>query len=103
MVFCYGTTLRLDLPFFNDDHPSFLCSSLPAHSLPLLGPNCLCFLFLGFFSLKPFLQPLRLSAQLPSGSPRWLEFLRLKDYSAQPHHQAISIFNLTSSGQYSSG
>jgi len=47
MVFCYGTTLRLDLPSFNDDRPPFLCSGLPRsvsfaarsqlHSLSLLS------------------------------------------------------------------
>jgi len=37
MVFRYGTTFRLDLPSFNDDRPSFLCSDLHVRSLLLLG------------------------------------------------------------------
>ena len=71
-------------------------------TLSLLGPNSLCFLCLGFFSLQPFLQHLCLSSA-SFCSLRWLEFFRLRDYSAQPHRQVISIFNHTSPGQYSSG
>src|SRR6218665_580276 len=85
MVFCYGTTLRLDLTFFNDHHPSFLCSGFLIRTLPLIGPNSqLTLLSLSGFLLSSTLPPAstpQLSFLLLS---RWLEFFRLRDYSAQP-------------------
>src|SRR6218665_2076907 len=57
---------------------------------PILDRNRHCFLCLGFFSLEPFLQHLRLSSA-PFCSPRWLELFRLRDRSAQSHCRAISI------------